>query len=143
MMGSKRKSRTPCHIQTNRTGTFAQLREASSKIDRRIQQHDSEKRGKLSQQPLTARDPDMMQVDTSTQKPQQPGAGKKTKANFSKFMQGKCFGGGSKDHSKKNRNHECNVCNHCGKTSHRSTVCFGKYMGTPKDIQCPVFHFST
>jgi hypothetical protein len=29
-------------------------------------------------------------------------------------------------------NHERNMCNHCGKTGHRSTICFGKYMGTPK-----------
>jgi hypothetical protein len=102
------------------TGTFTQLREASSEVDRRVRQRDSEKRGKLSQQSSTARDPDAMQVDTSAQKPQQSGAGKKTKADFTKFMQGKCFGCGSKDHSKKNGNHECDVCNHCGKTGHRS-----------------------
>jgi hypothetical protein len=114
------------------TGTFAQLRKASSKIDWRIQQHDTEKRGKSTQQNLTTKDPDAMQVNVSAQKPQQSGAGKKTKADFTKFMQGKCFGCGSKDHSKKNGNHEHNVCNHCGKTGHRSTVCFGKFMGTPK-----------
>jgi hypothetical protein len=113
------------------TGTFTQLREASSKVNRRVQQRDSEKRGKSSQQ-HTARDPDMMQVDASAQKPQQSGAAKKTKDDFTKFMQGKCFRCGSKDHSKKNGNHEHDVCNHCGKTGHRSTVCFGKFMGTPK-----------
>jgi hypothetical protein len=46
-------------------------------------------------------------------------------------MQGKCYGCGSTDHTKKDGNHKHDVCNHCGKTGHRLPVCFTKYIGKP------------
>jgi hypothetical protein len=48
-----------------------------------------------------------------------------------KHMQGKCYGCGSTQHTKKDGGHERDVCNHCGKVGHRSTVCFAKYVGKP------------
>jgi hypothetical protein len=44
-------------------------------------------------------------------------------------MQGKCYGCSSKEHTKKDGNHKRDVCNHCGKTGHRTPVCFTKYLG--------------
>jgi hypothetical protein len=44
-------------------------------------------------------------------------------------MQGKCYGCGSKEHTKKDGNHRQDVCNHCSKTGHRTPVCFTKYLG--------------
>ena len=67
-----------------------------------------------------------MQVDATQQ-----GGTKKTCADYIKFMNGKCYGCGSKDHAKKDGNHECDVCNHCAKVGHRSNVCFTKYLGKP------------
>ena len=48
-----------------------------------------------------------------------------------KFMQGKCFRCGSKEHTKKDGHHKRDVCNHCRKTGHWSPVCFTKYIGKP------------
>ena len=110
--------------------TLTQLHKAVSKVDRRIHQHESEKcRGQ--QNSGAARDPDTMQVDTLWQQQQQPAKNQKTKVEYMKFMQGKCFGCGLKEHTKKDGHHERDVCNHCGKTGHRSPVCFTKYMGKP------------
>ena len=71
-----------------------------------------------------------MQVDTSHQQ-QQPTKVQKTKADYMKFMEGKCFGCGSKEHTKKEGHHERDVCNHCRKMGHRSPICFTKYIGKP------------
>ena len=110
--------------------TLTQLHKAVSKVDRHIHQHESEKRGG-QQNSGTARDPDAMQVDASRQQQQQPTKVQKTKADYMKFMQGKCFRCGSKEHTKKDGHHERDVCNHCRKTGHRSPVCFTKYLGKP------------
>ncbi len=110
--------------------TFDELRQASQSIDTRVRQRDTEKKGKSwtptmhSQTP--ARDPNAMEVDATKQ-----GSGKKTHGDFQKFMTGKCYGCGSKDHTKKDGNHERDVCNHCQKAGHRSTVCFFKFVGQP------------
>ena len=47
-------------------------------------------------------------------------------------MKGKCFGCGSSDHTKEQGNHGSDICNHCKKAGHRSTVCFAKFMGREK-----------
>jgi hypothetical protein len=71
-----------------------------------------------------------MQVDAMRQgnsgKPNKP---QKNHGLYIKHMQGKCYGCRLKDHTKKDGNHERDVCNHCGKTGHRSPVCFNKYIG--------------
>ena len=46
-------------------------------------------------------------------------------------MKGKCYGCGSTDHTKANRNHKQDICNHCRKVGHRSPVCQSKYLGKP------------
>ena len=56
---------------------------------------------------------------------------KKTHKSYLASMKGRCFGCRSKEHNKKDGNHERDVCHHCGKAGHRSTVCFSKYMGKP------------
>jgi hypothetical protein len=52
-------------------------------------------------------------------------------APISKHMQGKSYGCGSTDHTKKDGNHKHNMCNHCGKTGHRLPICFTKYIRKP------------
>ena len=56
---------------------------------------------------------------------------KKTHKSYLATMKGRCFGCGLKEHNKKDRNHERDVCHHCGKAGHRSTVCLSKYLGKP------------
>jgi hypothetical protein len=47
-------------------------------------------------------------------------------------MKGRCFGCGSTAHTKKDGNHECEVCKHCIRVGHREGVCLARYMGRPK-----------
>ena len=47
-------------------------------------------------------------------------------------MKGKCFGCRSSDHTKEQGNHGSDICNHCKKAGHCSTVCFAKFMGREK-----------
>jgi hypothetical protein len=72
-----------------------------------------------------------MQVDATHQGNQKPKEAKKDHNSYIKSMQGKCYGCGSDKHTKKDGNHKRDVCNHCGKTGHRSPVCFNKYIGKP------------
>ena len=72
---------------------------------------------------------DAMEVDTTRQ--QQPGKEVQNQKTYLAFMKGKCYGCGSTDHTKANRNHEQDVCNHCRKVGHRSPVCQSKYLGKP------------
>ena len=44
-------------------------------------------------------------------------------------MKGKCYGCGSTDHTKKDRQHNWDICGQCKKVGHQSPVCFSKYMG--------------
>ena len=115
--------------------TFDELRDASSKIDKRMRQREEEKRGTSSQSTSTnstQKDPNAMDIDASCQNQQSStGSNQTNRQTYLKWMTGKCFGCGSKDHTKKDGHHECDVCNHCGKTGHRSTVCFSKYMKKP------------
>jgi hypothetical protein len=117
-------------------GTFDELCTAAQVIDQCYQQHQAEKKGHtLSHMPFRASsDPNAMQVDTTCT----GGTGnnnsngpKKDRASYMKSMQGKCYGCSSTQHTKKDRNHEQDICNHCGKVGHRSTVCFTKYVGKP------------
>jgi hypothetical protein len=73
-----------------------------------------------------------MQVDaTRTGSTGNNNGPKKDRAAYMKHMQGKCYGCGSTQHTKKDGGHERDVCNHCGKVGHRSMVCFAKYVGKP------------
>ena len=114
--------------------TLEELRTAARSIDQRLRQRDAEKKGG-SYNPTTSgktHESDAMQVDASRQ--QQGGSNNKStksRADFQNFMKGKCYGCGKTDHSKKDGNHERDVCNYCQKTGHRSNVCMIKYMGKP------------
>ena len=115
--------------------TFEELRNAASKLDKRMHQREAEKRGTNSHSTSTnnpQKDPNAMDIDASRQNQQSSIEGKLNRNTYLKWMTGKCFGCGSQDHSKKDGHHERDVCNHCGKTGHRSTVCFSKYMKKPK-----------
>ena len=70
-----------------------------------------------------------MDIDASHQNQQSStGSNQLNRQTYLKWMAGKCFRCGSKDHAKKDGNHEYDVCNHCSKTGHRGPVCFSKYM---------------
>ena len=47
-------------------------------------------------------------------------------------MRGRCFSCGSTAHTKKDGNHEREVCKHCMRVGHREGVCLARYMGKPK-----------
>jgi hypothetical protein len=111
--------------------TIDELRAAAQSLDQRWWQREAEKKGQmftLGNQKQS--DPNAMQVDATCQgnsgKSNEP---QKNRGSYIKHMQGKCYGCGSKDHTKKDGNHERDICNHCGKTGHRSPVCFNKYIG--------------
>ena len=100
-----------------------------------MRQREAEKRGTSSQSTSTdnpQKDPNAMDIDASRQNQQLSTEGKLNRNTYLKWMTGKCFGCGSQDHSKKDGQYEHDVCNHCGKAGHRSTVCFSKYMKKPK-----------
>ena len=62
-----------------------------------------------------AKDPNAMDIDASR------GNGK-TRQDFLKEMNGRCFGCGSKLHTKKDGGHEREICDHCLGTGHKSMV---------------------
>jgi hypothetical protein len=110
-------------------GTIDELRAAAQSLDQRWWQREAKKKGHTFTlgNPKPS-DPNAMQVDAT----RQDNSGNKTQKNrgsYIKHMQGKCYGCGSDKHTKKDGNHERDVCNHCGKTGHRSPVCFTKYIG--------------
>jgi hypothetical protein len=117
--------------------TIDELRTAAQSLDQRWWQREAEKKGHtftLGNQKQS--DPNTMQVDAlrqdnsaNTSKPQ------KNCGLYIKHMQGKCYRCGSDKHTKKDGNHERDVCNHCGKTGHRSPVCFTKYIGKPATVK--------
>ena len=59
----------------------------------------------------------------------------KTRQDFLKEMMGRCFGCGSKLHTKKDGGHEREICDHCQGTGHKSTVCMHQYFGLPKRVK--------
>ena len=77
----------------------------------------------------TSKNSDAMEVDATRQ--QQSGKKVRNQKTYLAFMKGKCYGCGSPDHTKANRNHERDICNHCRKVGHRSPVCQSKCLGKP------------
>jgi hypothetical protein len=108
-------------------GTFDEVRAAAQVIDQRYRQRQAEKKGHTtSHTPFGASsDPNAMQVDATrtggTGNNNNSNGPKKDRASYMKHMQGKCYGCGSTQHTKKDGGHERDICNHCGKVGHRST----------------------
>jgi hypothetical protein len=113
-------------------GTIDELRAAAQSLDQRWWQREAEKKGHTFTlgNPKQS-DPNAMQVDATRQDNSSNNKTQKNRGSYIKHMQGKCYGCGSDKHTKKDGNHERDVCNHCGKTGHRSPVCFTKYIGKP------------
>lgn len=116
-------------------GTLDELLTVATELDVRIRQRRAEKareQGKsvpsprlppttTSAAPFAAKDPNAMDID-----------GTHSREAFIKSMTGKCFGCGSTAHSKRDGNHERDICAWCGRTGHREVVCQSKFMGQPK-----------
>jgi hypothetical protein len=118
--------------------TLDELIETATEVDARIRRRRTErdaKRGQTgvstgtfaarTQQPtptFTApSDPNAMDV----------GAVARTREGYKRFMQGRCWGCGSKAHTKRDGNHERDMCSHCNRVGHRGGVCADKFMGRP------------
>jgi hypothetical protein len=120
-------------ISDKPSASFINCRKAAQDIDQCLCQREAEKKGHTSmpmQQSSNAgpsKHPDAMDIDASRQEASNKKE-KCTRRSYIKWMQGKCYGCGSKEHNKKDGNHERDVCNHCGKTGHRTPVCFTKYL---------------
>ena len=113
--------------------TFEELRKVALVLDQHICQREAKKKGQTfsnTSQGTSSRNPDTMEVDASCQGNQNPNE-KKTHRSYLANMKGRCFGCRLKEHNKKDGNHERDVCHHCGKAGHRSTVCLSKYLGKP------------
>jgi len=113
--------------------TYDELKKSAQTIDQRLRQRKNEKGGRSSSSNNTSSsDPNAMQVDATRQ---QGNRGKeeffKTRAEYQNWMKGKCYGCGDKGHTKKDGNHERDVCNWCQKVGHRGPVCQLKKMGKP------------
>ena len=77
----------------------------------------------------TSKSSDAMEVDATHQ--QQSGKEVRNQMTYLAFMKGKCYGCRSTNHTKANRNHERDICNHRRKVGHCSPVCQSKYLGKP------------
>ena len=119
--------------------TLDDLIAATTEIDARVRQRQAEKererrRGGMNSgttltpdlaasnpfMPMSS-DPVKMEVDAT-----------RTREEFLRQMRGRCFGCGSTAHTKKDGNHEREVCKHCMRVGHREGVCLARYMGKPK-----------
>ena len=107
--------------------SLQELKAAAQVLDQRMRQREAEKKGRTyhmtSQAP--SKDPNAMEVDASRQKEE------RNRRTYMALMKGKCYGCGSPDHVKKDRQHNRDICGHCKKVGHQSPVCFSKYMGKP------------
>lgn len=122
--------------------TLDKLIEVSVSLDNRIRQRRAEKARETGKPtttasrpsassahitpftPTTARDPNAMDIDASKTG--------KTRLDFLRVMSGRCFGCGSKDHTKANGHHKNDVCDWCLRLGHRGNVCQDKFMGNPR-----------
>ena len=125
--------------------TFEELRKVALVLDQRIRQREAKKKGQTfsnMSQGTSSQNPDAMEVDASCQGTQNTNE-KKTHKSYLASMKGRCFVCRSKEHNKKDGNHERDVCHHCGKAGHRSMVCFSKYMGKPPTAKVAATETST
>lgn len=116
--------------------TLAEVYRLALSIDTRIHHRKQEKHGKgvaitLSPVSPESRDPNAMDIDATRAASLPSSSSKKTLFSFRRDMRGRCYGCGSKDHTKAQGKHNHEVCNHCGRTGHRAIVCMDKYLGKP------------
>ena len=129
--GLSNKVKDSMAITDRPIATFEELRKVALVLDQHICQREAEKKGQTfsnMSQRTSSRNPDAMEVDASRQGNTNE---KKTHKSYLATMKGRCFGCRLKEHDKKDGNHERDVCHHCGKAGHRSTVCLSKYLGKP------------
>ena len=126
-------------ISDRPTEAYKSLVEASQALDIRLRQRQAEKKGQTFHQASSqSRGTESVPMDIDTSRQQQGGrqgqsAQKRpSRSDFLKKMKGKCFGCGSSDYTKEQGNHGSDICNHCKKAGHCSTVCFAKFMGREK-----------
>lgn len=121
------------------TGTLDELITAASRIDIRIRQRRAERdREKKRSGVLTGvtttqtppattpfvspvAEPTAMEVDAT-----------RTREEWMSRMRGRCFGCGSTAHTKKDGNHDRDLCQYCKRTGHREVVCWAKFTGRAK-----------
>ena len=121
-------------------GTLDELVLVATDIDARVRQRRAEKEREKRRnvlntgttnmpQPLMntpfltpGTDPAVMDVDAT-----------RTKEEFLRRMKGKCFGCGSSTHTRKDGNHEREICKFCQRVGHREPVCMDKFLGKPKN----------
>jgi len=75
-----------------------------------------------------ARDPFAMDIDAS-----RAGPSGRTREDFNKAMRGRCYGCGSKEHVKRNGNHQSSKCGFCQRNGHWESVCQDKFMGLDRN----------
>jgi hypothetical protein len=131
--GLNKKVKDYLAISNKPSASFTDCRKVAQDIDQHLRQREAKKKGHTStptQQSSAgpSKHPDAMDVDMSRQEASNKKE-KRMRGSYIKWMQGKCYGCGSKEHNKKDGNHEQDVCNHCGKTGHRTPICFTKYLG--------------
>jgi hypothetical protein len=118
-------------ISDRPTATLTELVTSAQTIDTRMRQRRAEKKGQTFHQTTTSSNNQgvvPMEIDAT----KEAETGKRNRQTWMSAMKGKCFGCGSTEHTKEKGGHDREICHHCGKTGHRSNVCFHKYMGKPK-----------
>ena len=126
-------------ISNRPTEAYKSLVEAAQALNICLRQHQAEKKGQtFHQTSLQSCGTESMPMDIDALCQQQGGRqrqsakGKLNRSDFLKKMKGKYFGCGSSDHTKEQGNHGSDICNHCKKAGHHSTVCFAKFIGREK-----------
>lgn len=80
-----------------------------------------------SSQSSSSRDPYAMDIDAS-----RVGPSGRSQDDFRAQMRGRCYGCGSKAHTKANGNHDSTKCAYCTRTGHIEAVCMDKFLGNAR-----------
>lgn len=75
-------------------------------------------------------------VSATVQRPPKPASTSgKSYEDFMTWMNGRCFGCGSKDHRKREGGHDREICTFCQRVGHREDVCQSRFMGQARTTQ--------